>query len=75
MNTKEKKLRVISVDEGIEDATPVPTIGMRGFARATIRAVEKHFKNPAVQKDFERWLREDYALRPGVELSEVYKNG
>ena len=75
MATNEKKLHVIGSIERPEDASMVPRYTMRGLARSTIRAVEKHFENPAVQKDFERWLREDYALRPGTELSEVYKNG
>lgn len=71
----EKSLRIISSPKKPYDITRVPENEMRGLARETLRAVERHFKLPGVQEDFERWLREDYSKRPGVELSEVYRNG
>ena len=68
-------LQITSSPKEPFDARRVPENELRGFARATLRAVERFFESPGVQEDFERWLREDYSKRPGVELSEVYRNG
>lgn len=56
------------------DARCIPSYEMRPFARDTVKKVEEYFEKPSVQSDFERWLKEDYSKRPGITVSECYKD-
>ena len=71
---KNRTCRVVKEPGKEYDIDKLDKFEMRSFARATLQATERYFQIPGVQEDFERWLREDYSKRPGVELSEVYKN-
>lgn len=36
----------------------IPSHVADGFARATLRAVERYFSDPAVKAEYEKWLKE-----------------
>ena len=36
----------------------VPNSDMNGYARSTLRAVERYFEIPGVKEDYEKWLVE-----------------
>lgn len=38
----------------------IPAYIADGVARATLRAIERYFKDPAVIADYEKWLKENY---------------
>ena len=43
----------------------IPKSDAEHLARATLQAVERYFKNPEVQADYQKWLAE-YRIRKAV---------
>lgn len=40
------------------DTSEIPNYAMDGFARGTLRALERFFELPGIKEEYEEWLKE-----------------
>lgn len=52
------KTVVVTSNNASIDTSEIPNYAMDGFARGTLRALERFFELPGIQEEYEEWLKE-----------------
>lgn len=52
------KTVVVTSSNASIDTSEIPNYAMDGFARGTLRALERFFELPGIQEEYEEWLKE-----------------